>query len=855
MSDGLFRSEAHGRQKKRKRNKVSSETLKKLGLKGVKRMNPRATSPDLQPSGPSSPDVYVLGWAPGFRDDEHGEPFTLNSSSAATLRKAIPRRQREDVRFGYVCRTYPPAGRDPKAWEIECFAPSVIADIEASNPRAIVTVGRAAAAWATRLTPIKEHLSRGKRFRAKIGSWTGWVYTVMDHDLAHRLKDGGRYEDIDGEEWFKTFRKDVRRAFDEHALDRPEIPDTSLVALRKPCTLRKERNARRVIEDLKELADEPVLTFDFETTHLRPYWEGARCLSIAVGTARRTLAFAFDHPATEYSAEEREAILAAFVDLLRGAERVTAHNLAFELEWLAHLTGGFDALDLTRWDDTMVQAYILGNPLGTLNLNYLTSQHIGVPVKELTGVDSKQAITVPLPKLLLYNALDVIYTDRLAAVLEDELELAGLTEVYEELGVRRVKSVVAAQRHGLPVDPERNARFSEEYEVLLGEIRERLFETAAVKRYNKTHARYNPDGQTDNIKLFRDVIGAPEGETDKGGYSTDREHLEAMQDPLAIETREPLLEYREISKLKGTYVDKFSREHKETLVYPDGRLHGSFNTCVAATGRLSSSGPNMQNFPKRKHKVIRQQLVAPPGMTILSADYGQIEHRAVAIVSNDRAMIRALIEGYDVHLKYAKRAAELEPEWFVARHDGNIKSCRSAIKNQFVFPTIYGAAPRSIAGYTGLRQETVDVLCDEFWAEHAGVRRWQKKVRQFYDRNGYVQSLLGRIRRGPLSHNMILNTPIQGLASDIVVNAMDRLFDIARERGEWWLAAALNIHDDLTFLIPDEHLDEAAGIIIEGMLDIPYDFINVPILVEAEVGRNWGEMSSIGEFNSYDLAA
>ena len=850
MGEGLFRAEVKGR---RKRDELSPELRARLGVKNLKRMNPRAKTPEMAPAGPDHPDLYVLGWAPTAEDDADGVPFSTGSDRGRVLRRALNDDARTGCRFSHVVRTRPPGDRQPKRYEVDGFTPTAVADIEASNPPAILAVGRQAISWATGTDITMEKIGRGRRFKARIGDWTGWVYTAMDPELIARIKGSGRYLEIDGAEWFRFFRRDVADALHHHE-PRPYVPPTDLVSLRKPVQLVKERDAERVIAHLEQLAEQPVLTFDFETNALRPYGRDARCLTIAVGTAQQALAFAFDHPDTPYHPQEREAILRAFRALLVGAERVTAHNLAFELEWLAHIFDDHGAMKMCRWDDTMVQAYVLDERIGALNLHWLCAQYLGVPLKSLTDVDSRHAMSTPLPKLLLYNALDVVFTDRLAVALEAELERADLFDVYD-MAVRRVPSVTLCQRLGVPVDQEMNRVFQEDFDGRLRGLLKLLRQTDGVKEYEREHGAYNPGSNPCNVVLFRDVLGAKHGGTDKGGYSVDADHLGLMRGKKIEEIRPTLLEWREIAKLGGTYVDKLDAKHRQTLVYPDGRLHCSFSTCVTATARLSSSDPNMQNFPKRKHKEVRRQIVAPPGQTFLSCDYGQIEHRCVAIVSNDRAMIRALIEGYDVHLKYAQRAAELEAAWFAKRHDENIKGCRSSMKNQFVFPTIYGSGDRGIAAGTGLKRRTVKILLDEFWKEHAGVRRWQKIIRAFYDKYGFVRSLTGRIRRGPLNHNMILNTPIQGLASDIVVNAQDRIVDIAAERDEWFLAPVLNIHDDLTFLVPDEQLAYAAEIIIETMLAVPYDFINVPILVEAEVGKNWGEMTSIGEFSSYDVAA
>ncbi len=221
------------------------------------------------------------------------------------------------------------------------------------------------------------------------------------------------------------------------------------------------------------------------------------------------------------------------------------------------------------------------------------------------------------------------------------------------------------------------------------------------------------------------------------------------------------------------------------------------------------------------------------------------------MATKDKAFCKALWENYDVHMEWAERLAYAYP----ARIGGKqmlkdkeaMKTFRTDIKNQFTFPLFFGAKLSSAAGYLHIPERVLAKYYDDFWEEFDGVYRWQQDLLTFYQKYGYVECLTHRRRRGPLSTNQIYNSPIQGTAADVVLDAMSRL----SETGDPDLQPEINIHDDLTFLrVPTKRVDVVAEKIIEHMLAVPFDWVNVPISVEMSLGSNWADLKEVGVYTS-----
>lgn len=258
--------------------------------------------------------------------------------------------------------------------------------------------------------------------------------------------------------------------------------------------------------------------------------------------------------------------------------------------------------------------------------------------------------------------------------------------------------------------------------------------------------------------------------------------------------------------------------------------------------------PNLQNVPIRtkEGKEIRKQFVARKGEVILSADYGQIEHRVAAMLSKDKKTVEALWNGFDVHADWARRIIEAYPSRLGGRaalkDAAAMKAFRNdPIKSGWTFALIFGASLDTVSNYIEVPKDILAPLVEEFWDEFRGLLSWQKRTMQFYRENGYVETMGGWRRRAPMTANMIYNAPIQGTACELIMDAMARL----SETGDPVLQPNLQIHDDLTFIVPVSEVADRVDQIVDAMLDLKFDFINVPISVEVSVGRSLYDMEDV----------
>jgi DNA polymerase-1 len=338
---------------------------------------------------------------------------------------------------------------------------------------------------------------------------------------------------------------------------------------------------------------------------------------------------------------------------------------------------------------------------------------------------------------------------------------------------------------------------------VLSLINDVLHEIPEVQKFElDTKQRFNVSSQPELLKLLKDYLKVGKVLINADGKeTTDKGTLAKITHPLA----ELVENYRNCAKLKSTYYDPFELG-KGVFIWPDARVHPSFNTTFAETGRTSCDEPNQQNWPSRGDKWVRRQIVAPAGHVLVAFDYGQLEACTAAMCSKDKVLIKSMWEDYDIHMEWAIKAAHRYPAFIDGlenlKNKEVMKAFRSRIKNKLVFPVIFGAQNESVAGYLNAPVEPVIKLMNEFWQTFHGVYSWQKRLMNDYYNIGYVDSPTGRRRHYPLTKNQAINYPIQSVACDIVCRAMVDLSVLAAANETWCLHPIMNIHDDLTFVIP-----------------------------------------------------
>ena len=831
------------------------ETLHALECKVCPRNNGAdAQSPKMLAAGSENPTYYVLLGTVDRATDSRGESGA--GKTRALLGKVFTRAElRDDVRVNHVVRTFDTRSETTKM-ATECCRPSVVRDIERSKPRVILGLGPEPLAWM--LGSFNIALYRGRPHPVRVGQHVCWFVPVADAEyIEEQIERNRKGDPVLREDALRIFSRDVDygRSLVETPADQYYQADGYFDKVE--AVLEPERAA----ELLAWCRSAKVLAFDIETTALRPYKDNGtakqgQILTAAVSVPGYTFSFPLDHAECDWREMDRIAVWEAFCDLLQHCPSKVAHNALFELEWLGYHVPSL--LDAPGWHDTMQQAYVLDERVGGHSLNFLTRQYFGFGIKSLVPVntqrlDDTSSSTIfsdaePLDKLLRYNALDAKYTLALFRRQNAVLKERGLSGVYG-MQVARVVPTVKAQLSGLSVDLGYVKTFAGSVRRQIEDAEASLQKFPSVGEYTARFGAFEPSNPGHQLKLFRDILHRSEVQRDDGSYSADKAARANIDAPEA----RLISKIVELYKLESTYITPLGVDAKRTVVWSDGKVHCHFNLASTATGRLSSDSPNMQNIPIRSKvgKEVRRCFVPEPGNVLVKSDYGQIEARCIGMVSKDEALCNALWTSYDIHLAWAERLAQLAPGTLAAA--GDIKTLRSEVKNKLVFPLFFGSHCASVGRQLHIGKDVASKIADEFWDEFAGVRDMQKLLVEQYVEHGFVEYLTGRRRHAPLTFNQIINSPIQGLATEIIMDAMARLCKKAKQEDKHWLVPRLQIHDDLTFVVPEHKLDEALADIVAEMLAPSFSWINVPLQVELSVGSNWRDVEEVGRYSSNDV--
>lgn len=836
-----------------KARNISATTLHELQCKVCPLNNrPMVCNGNMPASGSVKPILYFLGDAPSRVDDVEGEPFV--GPAGLYLKAQLTGKMIDDAcRFNNVVRTITVGDDIPQYMEIECCRPSVVADIEKTKPPVIVGMGQVALKWASGASGI--NIWRGRHIPVKIGNHSCWFIPTYHpaYLLRQRLSLVGNDPKDTPEE--ALFKQDISKAIQgQFLLTPPVVEDVDHLHDGIQIFMGDDpaQEFAAIEKGLIKLADQPRVGLDIEThseekgtsRKIRPYGKGTRILSCAIGKYQGVYSFLLDHPKSGFSPLFKDKLDDLLHEFLTEAPTYKiAHNLGFELEWLSYFYG--DEIIESNWHDSMAQAYVLDGRKGALSLDALIMQRRGFNLKAVYNLDMDVLIKQPLDVLLKYNALDTRFEDLLFSQQLVDLENQGLTHVYEEQ-VRRTKTLTKTQIKGVQTSDARSAEHQDRLATGIQNVLARIEALPVVQKYISQAGAFNPMSNKQLGELLKDYLRCGEGYRGKTKqYAVHEEVLESIKSKHVIAAY--VLELRKLNKAKSTYVDGFRHDAKK-YVWPDSRVHPVFKSMFVITRRLSCEDPNVQNFTKRTNRELRQQIVAPLAHRLVACDYGQIEARVIGMASGDAQLISALWDRYDIHQEWAERIVLAMPSLGDKNDKDFMKDLRDRTKNKFVFPSFYGAQPHSISQSYGLDMHTTKTLQEEFWKMFPGVQEWQARLNKQYEECGFVELLTGFRCYGPLKYNEVINYPIQGTASDIVLDAMNRLSEQATVEQRPALQAVLNVHDDLTFYIPDATFDDDIDTIVGAMLKPEFDFINVPISVEVEMGNDWYKVDPIGTF-------
>ncbi len=485
--------------------------------------------------------------------------------------------------------------------------------------------------------------------------------------------------------------------------------------------------------------------------------------------------------------------------------------------------------------DTMIAAYLIDSNQ-KLSMDQMSTAYLGyqpVPISTLigSGKNQKSMRDVPVKDVYAYACEDADITFQLYEVLIEKLKQDELYEIAESLEFPLIRVLANMEMRGVSIDTEMLDTFSKELNGDILEIQKKIFDLSG-EEFN-----LNSPAQLGTV-LFEKMGLPPSKKTKSGQYSTSEQVLTELAPNYEIV--EMVLDYRSLSKLKSTYVDALPK-----LINPEtGRIHSSLNQHVAATGRLSSSSPNLQNIPIRteRGREIRKAFIAPEGCKLIAADYSQIELRIIASIAKDEAMIRAFTNDEDIHARTASEIFGLDD---ISEVDRNMR--RKAKEVNFGIP--YGVSAFGLAQRLGISRTEAKAIIDAYFDRFPNIQKYINETTQYAAEHGFVKTLMGRRRYIPeirssnpnirgFAERTAINMPIQGTAADLIKKAMITLEE-KLETGNFKTRMLLQVHDELLFEAPESEVDPVAELITKEMESAMK--LEVPVKVEAGIAGNWLE--------------
>ena len=597
------------------------------------------------------------------------------------------------------------------------------------------------------------------------------------------------------------------------------------------------------LDELLKAIDNPTgFSFDTETTSQDPMV--ARLVGLSFSTEPRSGWYVpVGH--TEGMQLSIDQVLGKLKSVLSNPDvPKTAHNANYDMMVLENHDIKVEGLAF----DTMLAAHAAGH--SSVGLKNLALDMLGeemTPITDLIGRGRNQKTMdqVDIASAADYATADADFTERLRRKLEPEVEEKDIGDLLQRYELPLIPVLVRMQRDGVAVDVDLLNKMSAELKTDLADIRQTMYETVGHE--------FNLNSSQQLGGVLFDELRLPQTRKTKTGFSTDASSLEGLKaqldtgtldsvDPSAYAVLDNILHFRQLSKIKSTYVDALPG-----LVNPDtGRIHTKYNQTGSATGRVSSNDPNVQNIPVRTElgRRVRQAFVAQdaPEWTLLAADYSQIELRVLAHFSRDPSLLEAFHRGEDIHSATSSLVYDVP----VDEVTGEMRRIAKILN----FGVLYGLTAFGIARQTDLSPHQGQEFIDVYFERYPGIRGYVDETIEICKAFGYVETMLGRRRYLPnidvrnfqvrqAAQRAAINMPIQGTAADIIkiamVQIMDRMDDLNMRS-----KMILQVHDELIFEVPREELDQMSEIVIELM---PASLsLDVPLAVELKSGDNWGDL-------------
>lgn len=603
----------------------------------------------------------------------------------------------------------------------------------------------------------------------------------------------------------------------------------------------EKKDYRAVLEEsaLNALADRlskaQIFALDTETTSTDPMKARLVGISVAMATdAAFYIPCGHDYPGVPRQLDRKRVLTRLQSVLENPAIHKIGQNIKYD--WTVLRRHGADLNGVVF--DTMVASYLL-NPekrahnLDQIALDYL--DHRMISYAEATagkGREIKDFSEVDIDTAARYSCEDADITRMAYEKFKPLLAENGLTRLFDTVEMPLIPVLMRMEMAGIRVDPDRLTELSKDLAMDLSRTEAEIYALAG-ESFN-----INSSQQLGAILFDKLRLPVQKKTKKKTAYSTDMEVLTSLAERHELPAL--ILKHRTLAKLKSTYADALVE-----MIHPEtGRIHTSYNQTVTATGRLSSSEPNLQNIPIRGEEgiEIRKAFIPRKGWVLLAADYSQIELRLLAHYSGDAGLIQAFVEGEDIHSRTAAEIFQVFPQMITSELRRQAKTIN--------FGIIYGMGAFSLSKELGISRKMAQTYIDHYFARYKGVKTFIDNAVETAEKTGMTSTLLGRIRQIPeirspnrnlrgFAERTAVNTPIQGTAADLIKLAMIRIDGIFKEK-KLESAMLLTVHDELVFEVAPDELDTVRDLVRETMENVWPD-LKVPLKVNIDIGKNWAE--------------
>ena len=801
-------------------------------------------------NGDNKADLFLVGEAPGYREDELGKPFAGKSGK---LLDAILQEldiDRSEVYISNVVHCKPPDNRTPTLTEIKTCVPYLEKELEYVKPKVIILLGNVALRGVTKRSGITKY--RGTKLVYEGENFTADVFPTF-HPAAILRNPGN----------MSYLVKDIERAVNFLRGESTE-DEVNYEVL---------NTYSKIKEYVRLIKEKGFVTFDVETTGLN-WWDKEKRL-VTLGFScedNRGVVIPFEHPENPFSQLKMNTIVEHLRTTVFENRKIMklAQNLKFDAKWT--LRYGMPLKG--EVNDTMLAHYLLDensrHGLDALSLEYTDYGEYWTDVLAL--VKQGRADEVPLAKLAKYNATDCVVTTKLWEIFSKRLKKRKrLQNMYDTLLMPLSSAMTNIEGNGMLVDVAFCDKLVGKFDIEILRLIKSLFSFKACRKYVKHRQTEDPKFDRINLnspKQIAELLFTENGfnmkpikETKSGAPSADEEVLiKLMGKKRTAKFASQLLELRKV-----VYLNSHFAEGMDKFIGSDNRVHTNFKIHGTVTGRMSSSDPNLHNIPRAKQgdydtplkMEIKKMFIAPPGKSLLQVDYSQAELRVMADFADERNMKRWFKEGRDIHLAVACKQLGKKPEDITDEERKAAKTINFAI--------IYCAGPSKLAEglsspakgifYTNAQSQE---FMDEYFAMFPAIKQCMDDFKRRATEKGFVTTRFGRRRRLPnIQSDLIgvreealrqsVNSPIQGTAADYANFAIVRLMDEGLPKG---VRIVNTVHDSILFEVPEGLVKSFGAYVKHTCENLPtkkyFGFeLLVPMKVDVEYGKNWGALKEL----------